>query len=103
MKDPHVYARDELKNQFATMRKAAIDAVDRFLFSHNDLVSGTKVRDYCHAYALETAYQGNLGWFHDESEEVDGNTEHRYPRYTLYYAIYSETLREVVSLALNGE
>jgi hypothetical protein len=102
MSERHVYARDELKDEFATMRRAAIDTVEKFLFSHDDAISGKVARDYCHKYALEVAYQGDLGHFHDDSEVVDGNTEHEYPRYTLYYAIYSETLRDVVTSALNG-
>jgi hypothetical protein len=102
MSERHVYARDELKDEFATMRRAAIDAVEQFLYSSDNPADGKEVRDYCHKYALETAYQGDLGHFHVDSEEVDGNTEHQYPRYTLYYAIYSETLRDVVTSALIG-
>lgn len=102
MKDWHVYAQAEKKPGFKEMRREAFEAVNDFLFSGTKPVHGDVVRFYCHMYALEVAYQGSQPTFDREGQIVDGNNEHLYPRYTLYYAVYSETMRELVDQVLRG-
>jgi hypothetical protein len=103
MKDAHVYARDAVKPALADRRKEAKNALTGFLFGDGEPVSGRTVSSYCHAYALEAAYQGDRGYFIDQSEYVDGTNEWRFPRYSLYYAIYSQTMRTLIEEVLKGD
>jgi hypothetical protein len=105
MKDPHVYARDDasIRAGLINLRRNAHTELSEFLFSGTEPNRGDVVRFYCHMYALEAAYQGDQSQFDEEGNLVLGGNEQHYPRYTLYYALYSETLRALINTVLEGE
>jgi hypothetical protein len=105
MKDQHVYARPEAKEALDKIRQQAKEALCFFLYEgyKDKAVSGKVVREYCNAYALEIAYQGNQAWLENEGNVVSGTNEHLHPKYTLYWMANSETLRVLIDEVIRGE
>lgn len=92
----HVYARPEMQEWFKQLREQAKEAVETFFLHGMTPVQGDVVQFYCHQYALEAAYGGDQSLFDEEGNKAGENESRDYPRYTLYYSMYSETSRRLV-------